>query len=388
MSPAPGIAADPAGYALDGAPPRQAVRPATVDELAEALRAATRDGLTVIPWGGGTTLPRIPRPDRYDVALDLGALDRVIEHNPDDLTLTAQCGARVATLATLLAAHHQELPLECAQADRATLGGVLAGNASGPRRLKFGAPRDRILGARFVLADGTIARSGGKVVKNVAGYGIHRLLCGSHGALAVIVEASLKLAPAPEDRVALVFAADGAALGDSGGWAMLPRREPAAVTVLSPGLAARIGGVPTGACAVFVGLEDDGTRNAEQETVLTRALGTPAARLTGDEVTALWRRLADLQAGPGGTTWTTADNTPAAIAALAGGNGDFVFHAPAGRLIRFGEETAAAGFTRIDPLRAVPRATPAGITALRTRIRGALDPAGTFALGGLWVRGA
>jgi glycolate oxidase FAD binding subunit len=389
MSPAiPGAALDPASYAVGGVPPRRAVRVATVDELAGTLRAAARDGLAVVPWGGGTGMQRIPRPARYDLALDLGALDRVIEHNPDDLTLTAECGAGIGALAALLAGHHQELPLECAHADRATLGGVLAANASGPRRLRFGAPRDRILGARFVLADGTIARSGGKVVKNVAGYGIHRLLCGSHGALAVIVEASLKLAPAPEDRVALVFHADRAALADARRWAILPRREPAAVTVLSPGLASRAGVAPPGACAVIVGLEDDGPRNAEQEAALTRALGTPAARMAGGPVAALWRELASLQAGANGTTWTTADNTPAAIAALEGG--EFVFHAPAGRLHRFGGgEDPGPRFARIDPLRAAPgRATPAGVTALRTRIRGALDPAGTFALGEGWIAGA
>jgi hypothetical protein len=140
---------------------------------------------------------------------------------------------------------------------------------------------------------------------------------------------------------------------------------------------------------VIVGLEDDALRNAEQEVALARALGAPASRLTGDDVAALWRRIADLQSGPNGSTWTTADNTPAAVAALAGAVGEFVFHAPAGRLIRFGPEEADDRFSRIDPLRASPgRATPEGVTALRSRIRGALDPAGTFALGDLWVRGA
>src|SRR6185503_9728164 len=101
-------------------------------------------------------------------------------------------------LRAALAARGQELPLEGAREERATLGGVLAANAVGPRRRFFGSPRDRILGACYALGDGTLARAGGKVVKNVAGYGIHRLLCGSRGGLAVLLEASLKLLPAPE----------------------------------------------------------------------------------------------------------------------------------------------------------------------------------------------
>jgi glycolate oxidase FAD binding subunit len=215
-------ALDAGRFTIDGRAPRLAVRPENRDEAAEVLRAAAVDRLAVVPWGGGVSLGREGSPDRYDVALDLSALDRVIEYDPEDFTVTAECGATIASLRATLAAQGQELPLEAPQASRATLGGAIAANASGPRRLRFGAPRDRILGARFALAGGVIARSGGKVVKNVAGYGTHRLLCGSRGGLAVILEASLKLAPAPETRVALVFGVDAAALADASRWATLP----------------------------------------------------------------------------------------------------------------------------------------------------------------------
>jgi len=201
---APSRVVDPAAYALGGVAPRLALRPADREEVAEAMGAAARDGLRVVPWGGGVALAHQPPPARYDLALDLTGLDRIAEYDPEDYTLTAECGATVASLRAALAARGQELPLEAPNASRATLGGVLAADASGPRRLRFGAPHDRILGARFVLADGTLVRSGGKVVKNVAGYGTHRLLCGSRGGLAVMVEASFKLAPAPEARIALV----------------------------------------------------------------------------------------------------------------------------------------------------------------------------------------
>ena len=406
-----GIAAarsvDPARHALGGRPPRLAVRPVDRDELAEVVRGAARDRLAMVPWGAGVALAHEPAPARYDLALDLTALDRIVEYDPEDLTLTAETGVTLATLRTALAARRQELPLEAAAATRATLGGVLAADASGPRRLRLGAPHDRILGARFVLGDGTAARSGGKVVKNVAGYATHRLLCGSRGALAVIVEASLKLAPAPETRVALCFELSAATLADAARWAWLPRLEPAFASVVGAGAAAGLPAEARGASAftVIVGLEDDRAWVTEQEAVVTRALGEPRARLEGDAVIALEQSLADLEEQEGTRlSFTTAGNTPAALAPLLMGAevGRLVFHTPAGRLHLFPARDAVAatlegaggGFT----LRAARdagepgdgRATSsadAGVLALRRRIRAALDPAGVLALGERWAAG-
>ena len=132
-------ALDPARYAIGGVTPRVAVRPASRAEAAEALHAAARAGLGVVPWGGGVALPFEEAPARYEVALDLTALDSVVEYEPADLTITAECGATIAALRATLAAHGQEVPLEAAHAARATLGGVLAANASGQGRL---APKD------------------------------------------------------------------------------------------------------------------------------------------------------------------------------------------------------------------------------------------------------
>jgi glycolate dehydrogenase FAD-binding subunit len=396
---------DAAPYALGGRTPKLALRPAGRDEVCEALRAAARDGLAVVPWGAGVALRHEPAPLRYDLALDLSALDRIVEYDPEDLTLTAEAGVTIAGLRETLAARRQELPLEAAHAGRATLGGLLAADASGSRRLRFGAPHDRILGARFVLADGTLARSGGKVVKNVAGYATHRLLCGSRGGLAVIVEASLKLAPAPEERVALRFDMDAAALSDPARWAWLPRLEPAFATVVGTAAAAGLpGGTGGSAFVVIIGLEDDHPWVTEQESAVRRALGPPRARLLGDQVIALEQSLADLeeQEGPR-LSFTTAGNTPAALAPLLAGAaaGRLVFHAPAGRLHLFGERAelaasavaaADAGFTlraARDPGYA-PDGGPsrAGLLALRGRIRGTLDPTGLLALGERWAAGA
>jgi len=397
-------AVDPARYPIAGAAPRAALRPATREEVAEALKAATREGLAVAPWGGGAGLAREDALPRYDLALDLTALDRIVEYDPEDLTLTAECGVTIATLRATLGARGQELPLEAPHAARATLGGVLAANASGSRRLRLGSPRDRILGARFALADGTLARTGGKVVKNVAGYGIHRMLCGSRGALAVILEASLKLLPAPGKRVALMFGASAKEIADPARWTRFPRLEPAVLTVLGRASAARLaGGAPRAEFAVIVGLEDDARWVEQQEATVTAALAAPARRIEDGEAEALWQALCDLEDGAGPqVTLATADNTPAALAPLldqpeAAG---LSFHARHGRLLLDASperaaalvpKLAAAGFalvaargSRVEP--ALP--PQSGLLALRQRIRDALDPTRRLAFGARWVAGS
>jgi glycolate oxidase FAD binding subunit len=402
---------DPARYLIAGVEPLSVRRPATREEVADVLRGAARDRLGVVPWGGGVSLARERAPERYDVALDLTALDRVVEYRPEDMTVTAECGVTLEVLRDALAAHGQEMPIEGARVGRATLGGLLAANASGPRRLRFGAPRDRLLGAHFALADGTLARSGGRVVKNVAGYAIHRLLCGSRGGLAVLLEASLKLAPAPASRVALVFGVGGRALGDAVRWAALPRLEPALLTVVGQALARTLPiASPTDPFTVIVGLEDDEPRVAQQIAALERLLGEPDARLEDDSAAALWQALADLEDRDGARlTFTSAANAPGALAPLLerpDGAARSLFHAMAGRLHVFPGATAArdlleplagAGFTLIESV--TGDGDPAGVAALepliapqaavldlRARIGAALDPARVMAFGARWQR--
>ncbi|HTM57499.1 MAG TPA: FAD-binding oxidoreductase [Candidatus Udaeobacter sp.] len=390
-------ALDPSGYAMSGTAPRFAIRPADRGELCEALRAATRDGLGVVPWGGGVSLSREAAPPRFDVALDLRGLDRVTEYEPDDLTLTAECGVTIESLREKLQARGQELPLEAAEAWGATLGGVLASNASGARRQALGSPRDRILGARFALGEGTLARSGGKVVKNVAGYGIHRLLCGSRGGLAVIVEVSLKLQPAPASRAAMVFGVDAATIADAGRWSFIPRMEPSALTVIGRAAADLNPVLSTRApFTTVIGFEGEAAHVERQCESVRQALGAAKVKVADDSATKLWQHLADLEELQGPRlSFTTTANTPAALAALGD---DFViercvFHAPCGRLHVFPaadqasvvlSRLRAAGFTLIDArgVALEARATSIGIETMRGAIRRALDPGARFALGG------
>ena len=393
-------AADPARYAIGGVVPRAAVRPATREEVAEALKAASAGKLAAVPWGGGAGLAREPAPAR----LDLTALDRIVEYDPEDLTLTAECGVGIERLRATLVGRGQELPLEAARAARATLGGVLAANASAARRLRFGAPRDRILGARCALSDGTLARTGGKVVKNVAGYGLHRLLCGSRGGLAAILEASLKLQPAPEARLALIFGAESARIADPALWAGFPRLEPAILTVLGRDAAGALDVAgASGPFTIVVGLEDERRWIEHQAARAEEALGRATARIEGEDIQRLWQSLADLEDRDGGLlSFATARNTPAALEPLLDhpAAAGLLFHAPAGRLhlpapaggadlVRALAEpgftlVAARGAGDLEPV--IP--PQAAVLALRERIRATLDPTATFAFGERWASGS
>ena len=138
--------------------------------------------------------------------LTLEALDGILEHDPGDLTCTVEAGTRLSRLQTALARAGQRLSLD--PPGDPTIGALLARNVSGPLRHRFGAPRDLVLGVTLVLADGTIASAGGKVVKNVAGYDLARLVCGSRGRLALIARASFRLHPLPQTTRTLVVETD------------------------------------------------------------------------------------------------------------------------------------------------------------------------------------
>ncbi|HEX9821221.1 MAG TPA: FAD-binding oxidoreductase [Methylomirabilota bacterium] len=187
-----------AAAAVDGLQPQWLVRPRSLDEAARVVALAHDEGLAVVPRGSGGAQGLGAPPERVDVVLDLGALDAVVEHNPDDLTATVQAGVTAGALAARLATHRQALPLDPPGWSRRTLGGLAATAASGPLRLRYGTMRDLLLGVRFVQADGVLTWGGARVVKSVTGYDVPKLLVGSLGTLAVLGELTLRLHPLPE----------------------------------------------------------------------------------------------------------------------------------------------------------------------------------------------
>jgi glycolate dehydrogenase FAD-binding subunit len=205
----PATAAD----SVDGLAPQRVVEPGTEQEVADVLRVASEAGLRVIPRGGGTKLGWGNPPRAAELVLSTRRLDRVLEHAWGDLTASVQAGVTVRALDEALAEHGQRLPLDALWPDRATLGGVLATNDNGALRTRFGALRDLIIGVNLALSDGTLARSGGKVVKNVAGYDLQKLSTGALGTLGVITSAIFRLYPRPRyERTLVVRAASAEAL--------------------------------------------------------------------------------------------------------------------------------------------------------------------------------
>ncbi|MGR6966363.1 FAD-binding oxidoreductase [Geodermatophilus sp. URMC 61] len=199
--------------AVGGVVPREVVRPTTVDQVADVLRAAAADGRTVVPVGGRSKLTWAPPPESCDLLLDLTGLDRIVEHVAGDLTVVAEAGVRLADLQAQVGRAGQLLALDPPE-DGATLGGVVSANASGPRRLRYGTTRDLLIGIAVVLADGTVAHAGGKVVKNVAGYDLGKVFAGAHGTLGVVVSTTWRLHPVPPARrVVTLELPDAAAAG-------------------------------------------------------------------------------------------------------------------------------------------------------------------------------
>ena len=192
------------GDAITGVQPRVVVRPDEVEQVATLLRLAATHGWAVAPRGGGTLLDLGNPPARLDIVLDMTALDRVLDYQPDDMTVTAQAGATLASVSRALAERNQVLPLDAPLPARATVGGALAADVTGPRRLRFGTARDVVIGMQFATPRDGLARSGGKVVKNVAGYDLAKLHIGGLGTAGVITEATFKLQPAPAAQASLV----------------------------------------------------------------------------------------------------------------------------------------------------------------------------------------
>ncbi|HEX9868309.1 MAG TPA: FAD-binding oxidoreductase [Candidatus Tectomicrobia bacterium] len=187
-------------YHVDGRAPWAVVAPGDIDQVAGVLMLAHREALAVVPWGGGTTMAMGHPPERLDIVLSLQRLSRVLEHEPADLTATVQAGITMADLRRQLGSRGQWWPVEAPLPASATLGGVLATNTSGPKRLLYGTARDLLIGITVVHADGAISKAGGKVAKNVTGYDMMKLYIGSVGTLAVIAEATLKLRPVPSSQ--------------------------------------------------------------------------------------------------------------------------------------------------------------------------------------------
>jgi len=197
-----------AKYAVDGMVPAAVVRPETAEQAAEIVRYAGTERLSLIPCGALTKLGVGMPASRYDIAMDMTRLNSVVHYDPDDLTLSVEAGMGLAKLGQILAKKNQFLPLMPPFFENCTVGGTIASGADSLLRPGYGTPRDFLIGAEFINGSGALNKSGGRVVKNVSGYDLHKLLIGSLGTLAVITRLNFRTFPLPEAKRGFLAAFD------------------------------------------------------------------------------------------------------------------------------------------------------------------------------------
>jgi glycolate oxidase FAD binding subunit len=269
-----GSAAD----AIDGVVPGQIVEPADANELAATLLAASRDRQITVLRGGGTKLGWGRTPSSIDLIVSTAKLSTLLVHRHGDMTATAHAGVTLAQLNHELARHRQWLPVDTAF-DQATIGGIVATNDSGPLRHRYGTPRDLLIGMTLALTDGRIVKTGGTVVKNVAGYDLGKLMSGSFGTLGAIVDATFKLLPIPQASATLDVAYDdGEALARDVMQVSASQLEPMAFDIR----------LEAGRYRLLTRFSSSPAAVQAQVESAQRMFSTRASVLTGDREYAIW----------------------------------------------------------------------------------------------------
>jgi glycolate oxidase FAD binding subunit len=286
-------------YALDGKVPMAVAVPESEEEVGGLLRAASEAGLSVLVRGSGSHLYLGEPAGPMGVVVPLTRLNRVVEYEPGDLTMTVQAGMPLGALQRLTQERGQVVPLEPPGPGAATVGGIAATNLSGPRRMRYGSPRDAVIGMRVALTDGQVIKAGGKTVKNVAGYDVSKLFVGSLGTVGAMVEVTLRLLPAPEARAVMVAALESEEAAEAAARAVGSRLEVASCDIVNEACARRIRGalpvrVGGGRSALCVGLE--GAREAieRQEREIRGMASGEWVRRDGEEAEDVLRAVRDL----------------------------------------------------------------------------------------------
>ncbi len=298
-----GVALAPRGgvarYQVEGLSPQTVARPADVEQLASAIRVASRHEVAVAPLGGNTRSTLGNPIERLDLVVDTTGLDRVVDHNPADLTATVEAGITVSKLQEELAHHGQFLAVDPPLPDRATVGGTLAVGFSGPLKWQYGNVRDVVIGMKVVQGDGLVTKSGGQVVKNVSGYDMSRLHVGGLGTLGVIAEVSFKLTPLPAGEGTLAAFFDSIELCVEAGLKVFQSDVlPLAITAVDGTLAAELPGVGgTGKCVLAIRLGGR-PQNLERQFAECRSIcrehsASEEAVVSEADGAAVWRAIAD-----------------------------------------------------------------------------------------------
>lgn len=388
-------------------------RPASAAELGEVVREAAAKGHGVYPVGGRTTLDVGLPPAKPGVAVDTTGLDQVVDYPARDMTVTVGAGITVGKLQELLAKEGQWLPVDVPDPARATLGGAVALNKSGPRRYGYGTLRDYVIGVRFVSDEGKEVSAGGRVVKNVAGYDLMKLHTGAVGTLGVVTQLTLKVRPKPEASALVAFGCDPAGLADALDRLHASASRPVAVEVLNRAAADAAGLTGTAPWMVVAGFEEKQATLSWQVNALLGemgpALGRYAASVHQPDAPGLWRGLAESQRRPDSRFVWKAGVLPGKVAELvttatartpylvhgSALNGVVWFHAaaePDGSELPWleGRITAAGGNYAMARCPTDRKATlrvwgrPSGDRDLKQHVKQTLDPGDVFNPGRLF----
>jgi glycolate oxidase FAD binding subunit len=319
-------------YSIDAVLPKAVAYPKDTRQVAAVVTAASREGLFITPMGGGTKRCIGAPPTGLDLVVSMERMNHMLDVDVANLTITVEAGVRFRDIQARLATQEDRcyLPLEeigkeadeliCSErahsgcflpldppfSDRATIGGIIAANSSGPRRLLYGLPRDLVLGVRFVTPKGDIVGAGGKTVKNVSGYDVSKLMIGSYGTLGILCEMTLRLLPLPEAMETLIFGFSDAAKASGFAEALLRTKLlPAAVEVMNPAAieAVRVKSdipTPPGGCFAATALE--GCREAvdrmkrETSAMADHFGATGKSALTEESHNVFWLSLGNIQA--------------------------------------------------------------------------------------------
>jgi glycolate oxidase FAD binding subunit len=397
---------------IDDSDPMPLMRPASVAEVGDLVRRAAAEDQVLYPVGGRTLLALGLPPARPGWALDLRALDRIIDYPARDMTITVQAGITLADLQQTLAAENQRLPIDVPHPETATLGGALAANASGPRRLGCGTLRDYVLGISTINDEGQEVKAGGRVVKNVAGYDLCKLHVGALGTLGVITQATLKLRPLPEAQALVTCGCAADAIDNLLDLVHESRTRPVCLDLLNAAAVRAVErehGVrlPEAPWVVAVGFEDNGPAVRWQVQQLIKEVSPCGIRgleaRAGQAAEPLWQALVALVDRPDAALTFKANLLPGSVAAFCRAAADLsvdvLLHAHAGSgivrghaarltledaeamLKALGEKAAAAKGNVVLP-RCPPEwkrrlpvwGTPRGDLALMRRVKDALDP--------------
>ncbi|MBA4495137.1 FAD-binding oxidoreductase [Paenactinomyces guangxiensis] len=268
----------------------------TEDQIRTVMRWASTEGVAVIPQGKGAWATYGNPVFRRSIIISLIRMNGIVEHSAGDLTVTVQPGTELASLQKHLKEKRQMLPLDPGWPEHATVGGIVATGFTGPKRLKYGLPRDWVIGMRMVLADGRTIRTGGKVVKNVAGYDMNKLFVGSMGTLGIITECTFKLRPVPPAEAALILEAPNTDVIRGFCYRVFNSSlEPTALEMVNTFAMKALLGSSDSGCGLVIGFEDEAKAvSAEQSLVAKWAKEEGLSICTAlekDRAAQVWERL-------------------------------------------------------------------------------------------------